>query len=108
MAREEAALLADKTGLSRYDALMDRFEPGMTSAQVDRVFGDGAAVAARADPACRARRTRDRSSNRWGRSPSTPARAVRQVMRCWASTSTPAGWTSARTRSAAACPRTCA
>lgn len=39
MAREEAVLLSDKTGLSRYDALMDRFEPGMTSAQVDRVFG---------------------------------------------------------------------
>ncbi len=40
VAREEAALLADKTGLARYDALMDRFEPGMTSAEVDRVFGD--------------------------------------------------------------------
>ena len=39
IAREEAALLADKTGLSKYDALMDRFEPGMTSAQVGRVFG---------------------------------------------------------------------
>lgn len=39
IAREEAALLASQTGLSRYDALMDRFEPGMTSAQVDRVFG---------------------------------------------------------------------
>ncbi len=40
LAREEAALLAAQTGLSRYDALMDRFEPGMTSAQVDRVFGE--------------------------------------------------------------------
>jgi carboxypeptidase Taq len=40
LAREEAALLADQTGLSKYDAMMDRFEPGMKSAQVDRVFGD--------------------------------------------------------------------
>ena len=40
IAREEATLLAEQTGLSRYDALMDRFEPGMTSAVVDRVFGD--------------------------------------------------------------------
>ena len=40
LAREEAALLADKTGLSRYDALMDRFEPGMTSARVAQVFGE--------------------------------------------------------------------
>ena len=40
LAREEAALLADQTGLSKYDAMMDRFEPGMKSAQVDRVFSD--------------------------------------------------------------------
>jgi len=40
VAREEAALLSEQTGLSKYDALMDRFEPGMTSATVDRVFGD--------------------------------------------------------------------
>ncbi|HET9822297.1 MAG TPA: carboxypeptidase M32 [Burkholderiaceae bacterium] len=39
LAREEAALLAERTGLAKYDALMDRFEPGMTGAQVDRVFG---------------------------------------------------------------------
>jgi len=32
LAREEAALLSDMTGMSKYDALMDRFEPGMTSA----------------------------------------------------------------------------
>jgi carboxypeptidase Taq len=38
--REEAALLSAQTGLSKYDALMDRFEPGMTCAQLDRVFGD--------------------------------------------------------------------
>ena len=37
--RREAKLLADSTGLSKYDALMDRFEPGMRAAEVDRVFG---------------------------------------------------------------------
>ena len=39
-AREEAQYLADDAGLSRYDALLDQFEPGMRSAEVDRVFGD--------------------------------------------------------------------
>ncbi len=39
-AREEAALLSQQTGLSKYDAMMDRFEPGMTCATLDRVFGD--------------------------------------------------------------------
>jgi carboxypeptidase Taq len=38
--REEARLLSEQTGLSKYDALMDRYEPGMTSIEVDRVFGD--------------------------------------------------------------------
>ena len=40
LAREEADLLSQLQGLSRYDALMDRFEPGMRSADLDRVFGD--------------------------------------------------------------------
>ncbi len=39
LAREEARLLADATGLAAYDALLDRFEPGMTSAEIDRIFG---------------------------------------------------------------------
>jgi carboxypeptidase Taq len=39
IAREEAALLSQQTGLGKYDALMDRYEPGMTCAAVDRVFG---------------------------------------------------------------------
>jgi carboxypeptidase Taq len=39
LAREESKYLAEASGLSRYDALMDRFEPGMTSAEVDRLFG---------------------------------------------------------------------
>jgi carboxypeptidase Taq len=38
--REVAQRLSDATGLAPYDALMDRFEPGTTSADVDRVFGD--------------------------------------------------------------------
>ena len=37
--RKQATLLAEQTGTSKYDALLDRFEPGMTSAQVDRLFG---------------------------------------------------------------------
>ncbi|MDP3086553.1 MAG: carboxypeptidase M32 [Rubrivivax sp.] len=40
VAREEATLLAAQTGLSRYDALMDQYEPGMRTAVVDRLFGD--------------------------------------------------------------------
>jgi carboxypeptidase Taq len=40
LARQEAQLLADDTGLSRYDALMDRFEPGVRAADIDRMFGD--------------------------------------------------------------------
>ncbi|HOM13634.1 MAG TPA: carboxypeptidase M32 [Rubrivivax sp.] len=39
LAREEAALLSQHSGLSRYDALLDRFEPGMTGVTLDRVFG---------------------------------------------------------------------
>ena len=40
LGREEAALLSAQTGLRKYDALMDRYEPGMRCAQLDRVFGD--------------------------------------------------------------------
>lgn len=40
LAREEAQLLADDTGLTRYDALMDRFEPEVRAADIDRIFGD--------------------------------------------------------------------
>jgi len=40
LAREEARLLADDSGLSPYDALLDQYEPGMRSAQLDRLFGD--------------------------------------------------------------------
>ncbi len=38
--REEAQRLADELGCGPYEALMDRYEPGMGTAEVDRVFGD--------------------------------------------------------------------
>jgi carboxypeptidase Taq len=40
LSRETAQRLSDATGLAPYDALRDQFEPGTTSAEVDRVFGD--------------------------------------------------------------------
>ena len=40
LAREEAQQRADVTGLAPYDALLDKFEPGTTSAEVDRLFGE--------------------------------------------------------------------
>ena len=40
LTREEAQLRADATGLTRYDALMDQYEPGMRTAEVERVFAD--------------------------------------------------------------------
>lgn len=39
VAREEARLLSERSGLRPYDALMDRFEPGMRSTTVSSVFG---------------------------------------------------------------------
>jgi carboxypeptidase Taq len=40
LAREEAKYLAEASGLAVYDALLDQFEPGTTSVEVDSVFGD--------------------------------------------------------------------
>ncbi len=40
LAREEAAIRAAHTGLSRYDALLDIYEPGITTAQLDPLFAD--------------------------------------------------------------------
>lgn len=40
MAREEAEHLSQHTGLSRYDALLDQYEPGMTVAVVQGLFND--------------------------------------------------------------------
>ena len=40
LSREEAQRRADLSGLRPYDALLDKFEPGTTGAEVDRLFGD--------------------------------------------------------------------
>ena len=40
LSREEAQRRADASGLAPYDALLDKFEPAMTSAEVDRLFGE--------------------------------------------------------------------
>jgi len=40
LAREEGRLLADAAGSTVYDALMDKYEPGMRSSDIDRIFGD--------------------------------------------------------------------
>ncbi len=40
LSRQEAQLRADATGLSRYDALLDCYEPGMRAVELDRIFGD--------------------------------------------------------------------
>ena len=38
--REEAAIRAEQSGLSPYDAMLDTYEPGMRAAQLDQVFGE--------------------------------------------------------------------
>jgi carboxypeptidase Taq len=38
--REEAAVLSERLGLSAYDALVDAYEPGMRSEQLDVLFGE--------------------------------------------------------------------
>lgn len=38
--REVAQRLAERSGLTPYDALMDQYEPGMTTVKVRQVFGD--------------------------------------------------------------------
>lgn len=40
LAREEGRFLAEASGKSPYDALMDNYEPGMSSAEIERIFGD--------------------------------------------------------------------
>lgn len=40
LSRQEAKLRADAAGISRYDALLDMYEPGMTSQKLDVLFGD--------------------------------------------------------------------
>ncbi len=38
LVREEAAMRADSTGVSAYDAMLDVYEPGMTSEKLDEIF----------------------------------------------------------------------
>lgn len=40
LSREEAEIRAQANGCSRYDALLDIYEPGMTSAKLDKTFGE--------------------------------------------------------------------
>jgi carboxypeptidase Taq len=40
LSRDKATRLSQSKGVSQYDALMDQFEPGMTSAKIDHIFGD--------------------------------------------------------------------
>lgn len=40
LAREQAGYFAEHAGLNRYDALMDIYEPGMSSHKVDNLFGE--------------------------------------------------------------------
>jgi carboxypeptidase Taq len=40
LARQEAHFLADATGTTPYEALMDKFEPGMSEAAIAQLFGD--------------------------------------------------------------------
>lgn len=40
LARQEAKLLADATGSTPYEALMDKFEPGMRESAITQLFGD--------------------------------------------------------------------
>ncbi|MDN0073982.1 carboxypeptidase M32 [Crenobacter sp. SG2303] len=40
LSREEAKLRADALGVSPYDALIYQYEPGMNSAEIERIFGE--------------------------------------------------------------------
>ena len=39
LAKEEAQIRAEALNISPYDALLDKFEPGMTSARLEQIFG---------------------------------------------------------------------
>ncbi|QID17574.1 carboxypeptidase M32 [Nitrogeniibacter mangrovi] len=40
LVRDEACLLAERTGLDPYDALLERYEPGMRATHIDHLFGE--------------------------------------------------------------------
>lgn len=60
LSRQEAQIRADARGGSRYDALLDIFEPDMTSARLDSLFADLKSWL----PSCLAGRWRSRRSRR--------------------------------------------
>lgn len=106
LSREEAAIRAGAKGCSRYDALLDIFEPDMTSARLDVLFADLKSWL----PALLASVVEKQSLN----PPVAPSRSLNSVSWDWK----PCGfwvlilmagvWISAPIRSAAACRRMCA
>lgn len=40
LSRQEAQIRADATGLTPYDAMLNIYEPGTTTEQLDKLFGD--------------------------------------------------------------------
>jgi carboxypeptidase Taq len=59
LVRERAAALSDRLGLSPYDALMDGFQPGVTSADVEPIFARYEAFMAEAVPKAETRQRRN-------------------------------------------------
>jgi carboxypeptidase Taq len=76
LTREQAALLSDQLGMSKYDALMNRFEPGMTSAELDRLFGDVKSWLPELIQKVRARQAADRLIEPQGPFPISTQRAL--------------------------------
>lgn len=81
LCREEARLLADDSGLAPYDALMDRFEPGVRAADIDRIFGDVKTWLPGLIEKARAQQAQDRPVEPQGSFPVAAQRALnREVM----------------------------
>ena len=111
LTREAAAAKSARLGVGAYDALLDEYEPGGRSADIDLVFDDLAAFL----PGLLARvlehQARQPAPLRSARSlPGGEAARSRPSGSCapWASTSSMAASTPACIPSAAACPTMCA
>ena len=98
--RQEATLLAEATGLSKYDALVAKYEPGMNGATIERMFNElkqwlpGLIKQVQAKPACfPSSNSVPLGSKSWG---------------CWALISKLGALMFRRIRFAAASPKTCA
>jgi len=82
IAREQAERLSQVTGLAPYDALMDQYEPGMTSAELARIFGDLRTWLPDLIQAARERQAREPAIEPVGRFPVAAQRALcERVMR---------------------------